>query len=186
VVCVVLFADDGIGLKRCWSYLTKTGGSRFLGFASEWKAKKSKRSVRGVWYAMREGEAMKAIIQWVATICFVAAGVALLVMPAGAAVTNAAAFAPTRFTVVDQGTVGKPDVVMIPGLASSRAVWDAEAKLLAPNYRLHIVQVNGFAGAPAGANAAGEILPGVVEELHQYIKAGMMKPVVIGHSLGGC
>ena len=99
---------------------------------------------------------------------------------------NAAALMmPTRFTVVDAGTVGKPDVVMIPGLASSRAVWDAEAAKLAPNYRLHLVQVNGFAGQAAGVNATGEILPGVVEELHGYIVANKMHPAVVGHSLGG-
>jgi len=87
--------------------------------------------------------------------------------------------------VVDEGTVGKPDVVLIPGLSSSRAVWDAEAKLLAPNYRLHLVQVDGFAGAPAGVNTTGPILPGLVEELHEYIAAAGIHPVVVGHSLGG-
>jgi pimeloyl-ACP methyl ester carboxylesterase len=95
------------------------------------------------------------------------------------------AFVPTRFTVTDAGAVGKPDLVLIPGLASSKSVWDGEAKLLGPNYRLHIVQVDGFAGAPVGGNANGPMLPGIVEELHGYIVAGTMHPVVIGHSLGG-
>ena len=94
-------------------------------------------------------------------------------------------FAPGRFTVVDQGTVGKPDVLMIPGMSSSRAVWDGEAKRLAPNYRLHLVQVNGFGGAPAGLNANGPILVPIVEELHAYIVANKMHPVVVGHSMGG-
>lgn len=135
------------------------------------------------------------ILQWLATMALVVAGVVLLVMPsraqvaADAKVGGSVTTGPTRFTVVDEGTAGKPDVVLIPGLASSRAVWDTEAKLLAPNYRLHLVQVDGFAGAPAGANATGPMLPAVVEELHQYIGtlsvAGGMKPVVIGHSLGG-
>ena len=125
-------------------------------------------------------------LQWLATLALVAAGVMLLVKPMGAhAQAAGAAFVPTRFTVVDAGTVGKPDVVLIPGLASSRAVWDAEAKLLAPNYRLHLVQVDGFAGAPAGANASGLMLPGIVEELHGYIAAAGMRPIVVGHSLGG-
>jgi pimeloyl-ACP methyl ester carboxylesterase len=122
---------------------------------------------------------MKAL-QFLATLVLVLAGIALLVEP-----SHAAVFVPTRFTVVDAGTVGKPDVVLIPGLASSRTVWDAEAKLLAPNYRLHLVQIGGFAGAPAGPNATGLILPGVVDELHQYIVAGKMHPAVVGHSLGG-
>lgn len=138
--------------------------------------------------------AMK-VMQWLATVALVVAGVALLVRPmraraqaaatAGSSTAGSPAAGPTRFTVVDEGTVGKPDVVMIPGLSSSRAVWDAEAKLLAPNYRLHLVQVNGFAGAPAGVNASGPILPGIVEELHGYISAAGMRPVVVGHSLGG-
>ena len=125
------------------------------------------------------------VMQWLATVVLVLAGVMLLVQPLTARAQGAGAFVPTRFTVVDAGTVGKPDVVLIPGLSSSRAVWDGEAKLLAPNYRLHLVQVNGFAGAPAGANSTGPILPGIVEELHGYIVAAGIHPVVVGHSLGG-
>jgi len=94
---------------------------------------------------------------------------------------------PTRFTVTVQGAeAGKaPDILLIPGLASSREVYAAEAKILAPNYRLHLLQVDGFAGAPAGPNATGPMLPGIVEELHQYIVANHIHPAVIGHSLGG-
>jgi len=130
------------------------------------------------------------MLQWLATVVFVVAGILLLVGPSHAAVVTSPVFVPTRFTVVDAGTVGKPDVVLIPGLGSSRAVWDAEAKLLGPNYRLHTLQVNGFAGAAAGGNAvvagaASAMLPGIVEELHKYILANKMHPVVVGHSLGG-
>ena len=116
---------------------------------------------------------------------FVVAGILLLIQPLHAAPPAAAASAPTRFSVEDAGAAGKPDVILIPGLASSHTVWAAEAKLLAPSYRLHILQVNGFAGAPAGPNATGPILPGVVEELHQYILTRRMHPAVVGHSLGG-
>ena len=127
-------------------------------------------------------------LQWLATVVLVLAGDLLLVQPLTAhsqAAAAATTFVPTRFTVVDAGTVGKPDVVLIPGLGSSRAVWDGEAKLLAPNYRLHLVQVDGFAGVPAGANSTGPILPGIVEELHGYIASAGIHPVVVGHSLGG-
>lgn len=132
-------------------------------------------------------EAVMKALQWLATVMFVLAGIALLCAPANGQGGTAAkaSFVPTRFTVTDAGTVGKPDVVLIPGLASSKSVWDAEAKLLGPNYRLHILQVDGFAGAPAGANGMGEMLPEVVEELHGYIAGSGMKPVVVGHSLGG-
>jgi pimeloyl-ACP methyl ester carboxylesterase len=131
------------------------------------------------------------VMQWLATVVLVLAGVMLLVKPLTAHAQAAAAAAgsqtagPTRFTVVDAGTVGKPDVVLIPGLSSSRAVWDAEAKLLAPNYRLHLVQVDGFAGTPAGVNVSGPMLPEIVNELHGYIAAAGIHPVVVGHSLGG-
>jgi pimeloyl-ACP methyl ester carboxylesterase len=129
---------------------------------------------------------MMKVLQWMATAMFVLAGIALLCAPSSAQVVGThTAFVPTRFTVVDAGTAGKPDVLMIPGLASSRAVWDAEAKLLGPNFRLHLVQIDGFAGAPAGVNATGPMLPGIIDELHGYIVAGGMHPVVIGHSLGG-
>ncbi len=94
--------------------------------------------------------------------------------------------APTRFTVVDAGTAGKPDLLLIPGLSSSRAVWDAEAAKLGPNFRLHLLQVNGFAGQPAGVNAgATDLLPAIVDEVHAYIAANGMHPDVMGHSLGG-
>jgi len=127
---------------------------------------------------------MKAL-QWLATAVLVVAGVVLLCVPANGQAMKMGTFVPTRFTVTDAGTVGKPDVVLIPGLASSKAVWDGEVKLLGPNYRLHVLQVAGFAGAPAGPNAAAGMLPGIVEELHGYIAAAGMKPVVVGHSLGG-
>jgi pimeloyl-ACP methyl ester carboxylesterase len=96
--------------------------------------------------------------------------------------------APTRFSVVIQGVApGKgADVILIPGLSSSRDVYAAEAKLLTANYRLHLIQIAGFAGDPAGPNATGPILAPVVEQLHQYIVTNKLQPVpVIGHSLGG-
>ncbi|WGM39155.1 alpha/beta hydrolase [Caulobacter sp. NIBR1757] len=91
---------------------------------------------------------------------------------------------PTRFTVEVRGK--GPDVILIPGLASSRAVWEPTAKALEGRYRLHIVQVNGFAGSPAGANAQGPIVDGMVEELAAYVADNKLdRPAVIGHSMGG-
>ncbi|MGA3080400.1 MAG: alpha/beta hydrolase [Terracidiphilus sp.] len=116
----------------------------------------------------------------------VLAGTALPCVPCSAAQAAApAGFAPTRFSVLDQGTAGKPDVLLIPGMSSSSAVWETEAMMLAPDYRLHLVQVGGFAGAPAGPNASGPLLVPIVEELHAYIVANKMHPIVIGHSMGG-
>jgi pimeloyl-ACP methyl ester carboxylesterase len=127
-----------------------------------------------------DGE-MTKLLQILVTLVFLVGGVVLLCVP-----VRAQDFTPVRFTVLDTGKVGAPDVVLIPGLASSRSVWDAEAKLLAPNFRLHLVQVNGFGSQAAGANATGTaLLPGIVEELHTYLVVGKMHPVVVGHSLGG-
>jgi pimeloyl-ACP methyl ester carboxylesterase len=103
-----------------------------------------------------------------------------------AASPEAAASAPeaSRFSVEVRGQ--GPDVILIPGLASPRAVWDDLAPRLAGRYRLHLVQVAGFAGEPAGANAEGPILRPLVEALHRYIVAkGLQRPAIIGHSLGG-
>jgi pimeloyl-ACP methyl ester carboxylesterase len=119
------------------------------------------------------------------TILFLLAGILLLRKPVfGQAITTA----PTRFSVVTQGVVsGKgADVILIPGLASSRDVYAAEARLLAPNYRLHLIQIAGFAGEPVGPNVTGPILAPVVEQIHQYVVAGKLQhPAIIGHSLGG-
>lgn len=82
-----------------------------------------------------------------------------------------------------------PDVVMIPGLSSPRAVWDATAAQLKGRYRLHIVQVRGF-GDAAGINAEGPVLEPVMHEVADYIDdcitdAGRAAPAIIGHSMGG-
>jgi pimeloyl-ACP methyl ester carboxylesterase len=123
---------------------------------------------------------------WSGVVMFVVAG-GLLTSGLASAPKDLAppAFTPTRFTVVDEGRTGKPDVVLVPGLTSSREIWAGEAKLLAQNYRLHLMQMNGFGGQPAGPNATGEILPAIVEQRHAYCESLVTKPVVIGHSLGG-
>jgi pimeloyl-ACP methyl ester carboxylesterase len=79
-----------------------------------------------------------------------------------------------------------PDVVLIPGLASSGAVWDATVKQLSATHRVHVVQVAGFAGAPVAGNAEGPVVEPLVEAIDGYIKSAHLKsPAVIGHSMGG-
>jgi pimeloyl-ACP methyl ester carboxylesterase len=79
-----------------------------------------------------------------------------------------------------------PDVVLIPGLACSTAVWDGTVARLQGRYRLHLVQVAGFAGAPSGPNAQGPVLQPVVDAIDAYIRTNKLKsPRVIGHSMGG-
>lgn len=95
----------------------------------------------------------------------------------------AEAFASERIAV---RTVGDgPDVVLIPGLSSSPAVWESTTAAL-PGYRYHFVQIRGFAGLEPGANAEGPVVAPVAEEIARYIKeSALAQPVLVGHSLGG-
>ena len=111
--------------------------------------------------------------------------------PVEAAPTDASprVFADSRLIVRDRisiEVVGHgSDIVMIPGLASSRETWRAIAERLRANYRLHLVQVAGFAGEPVRGNAAGEFFAPVVADIAAYL-ATLGKPaMVMGHSLGG-
>jgi pimeloyl-[acyl-carrier protein] methyl ester esterase len=78
-----------------------------------------------------------------------------------------------------------PDLIFIPGLASSRETWKATADRLKDRYRLHLIQIAGFAGEMARANGSGDVLVPTAEALDAYIAANHLAPaVVIGHSLG--
>lgn len=100
--------------------------------------------------------------------------------PAGAP----SAFASARISIATQGQ--GPDVILIPGLTSSPEIWDTTAAALDDAHRVHLVHVNGFAGAPAGANSEGAVSAPVAEEIARYIReAGLQRPAVIGHSMGG-
>lgn len=99
-------------------------------------------------------------------------------------------FADSRLVVRDRFSdeiVGRgPDLVLIPGLASSRATWKATAERLRGHYRLHLIQIAGFAGEPARANASGEVLIPTAEAIDAYLVAQKLTPAtLIGHSLGG-
>jgi pimeloyl-ACP methyl ester carboxylesterase len=107
--------------------------------------------------------------------------IALLAWYAGAAMAEPVS---DRITVTVRGK--GPDVVLIPGLACSNAVWELTAKRLQEHYRLHLVQAAGFAGAPPRANSQGPVVQPTVDAIHAYIKTNKLKaPKVIGHSLGG-
>ena len=105
-----------------------------------------------------------------------------LILPLGAGVAQAAE--PTRFSVEVRGK--GPDVILIPGLASSRDVWRATATQLEGRYRVHLIQVAGFAGAAPDGNAEGAVVEPLADEIVAYIRdRGLDQPAVIGHSMGG-
>nr|WP_318381457.1 alpha/beta hydrolase [uncultured Enterobacter sp.] len=79
-----------------------------------------------------------------------------------------------------------PDVVLIPGLASSREVWRPLADRLKATHRVHLVQLAGFAGEPAVSPAQDRVAAPASQALSQWLeKENIVKPTIIGHSLGG-
>jgi pimeloyl-ACP methyl ester carboxylesterase len=94
-----------------------------------------------------------------------------------------AEFSSDRIAVRVEGS--GPDVVLIPGLTSQPRVWESTVKSV-PGYRYHLVHVRGFAGLPAGANAKGDVVAPVAEDIARYMReAGLKRPAVVGHSMGG-
>ena len=94
---------------------------------------------------------------------------------------EAPAFASDRLSVEVMGQ--GPDVILIPGFASSREVWQPLAQRLAATHRVHLVQLAGFAGEP-WTHGDGAFVQPVVDELARYA-ATLNRPAVIGHSMGG-
>jgi pimeloyl-ACP methyl ester carboxylesterase len=103
--------------------------------------------------------------------------------PSLSAPAAAKPFAPTRFSVVEQGS--GPDVILIPGLTGSREVWKGSVAAV-PGYRYHLVQVAGFGGSAPRGNARGNVVAPLAEEIARYIAArGLRRPAIVGHSMGG-
>src|SRR5687768_8392054 len=103
----------------------------------------------------------------------------LLLLPLAAAAAPAPAlpapppaFASDRIVVERVGE--GPDVLLVPGLSSSPEVWRSATHAV-PGYRYHLVHVSGFAGRPAGANAAGPVVEPVAEEIARYIRESGLK-----------
>ncbi|MBA3863714.1 MAG: alpha/beta hydrolase [Erythrobacter sp.] len=92
-----------------------------------------------------------------------------------------------RFSVAVEGN--GPDIILIPGLGTPRAVWAETVDALAGCYTIHSIQLRGF-GDDAGVNATGPVLDPFVHELADYIddeivNNGRKPPVIVGHSMGG-
>lgn len=108
---------------------------------------------------------------------------ASIVSPAQAEPTRAEApaFISDRLSVEVMGQ--GPDVILIPGFASSREVWRPLARRLSATHRVHMVQLAGFAGE-AWTHGDGAFVQPAVDELARYA-ATLNRPAVIGHSMGG-
>ncbi|WP_049763125.1 alpha/beta fold hydrolase [Hirschia baltica] len=97
---------------------------------------------------------------------------------------------PTRFTVeiygeiAEQSASGKPQIILLPGLASSPDVWDATREQLEATHEVHVLHVNGFAGSDVGQNSEPGSLFEIAKQVSAYASA-LEKPSIIGHSMGG-
>jgi pimeloyl-ACP methyl ester carboxylesterase len=115
---------------------------------------------------------------------WIPAAIAALLLASCTTATVPRAFVSDRISVETRGS--GPDLILIPGLTGHREIWNGVAGTLDDRYRLHLVQVNGFGGVPAGANAQGTVAAPVAEEIARYIReANLQRPAVIGHSMGG-
>ncbi len=109
---------------------------------------------------------------------------ALFLVLALAAPAHAQAFRSDRIAVQTRGQ--GPDVILIPGLASTSLVWSRLADRLDDDHTVHLVSVRGFGDLAAGANASGPLIGPVSAEVLRYVRTqGLERPAVIGHSMGG-
>lgn len=93
------------------------------------------------------------------------------------------AIAATAFTVDVTGNASGAPMILIPGLASSGAVWDGTVQRYCGARRCHVLTLAGFAGVPA---IDGPLLATAEQQLSEYIAANKLaQPVIVGHSLGG-
>ncbi len=77
-----------------------------------------------------------------------------------------------------------PDIILIPGLASSGEVWDDTVVKLAKNHTCHVLTLPGFAGNDPVDIRSG-FIPAMDSLIADYIRTLNGKVILIGHSLGG-
>ena len=119
-----------------------------------------------------------------AALAAIAAPLPAFAQPSSPAASAQAEVRMDHISIVKMGS-GSP-VILIPGLASPRGVWDGVAPELARHHSVYLVQVNGFAGDEPGSNLKAGILNGIVSDLAAYMdREKIAKAPVIGHSMGG-
>lgn len=95
-------------------------------------------------------------------------------------------FVSDRIAVERLGNPEGPSVILIPGMASTSAVWQKLTPALADIYDLHLVNVRGFGEYPAEGNGAGLVGAPSAAEVMRYIEEMQLEaPAIIGHSMGG-
>jgi pimeloyl-ACP methyl ester carboxylesterase len=96
------------------------------------------------------------------------------------------------FTVYIEGE--GPDVLLIPGLSTPRAVWDKTREQLKDRFRVHTIQTRGFGDkaptetlAPEGRSLLDSYAFHLADYIDDYVIriSGGQSPAIIGHSMGG-
>ncbi len=117
----------------------------------------------------------------IALVAAIATAVSVSSNSARGAEISLAPQAPQAFAVQVSGQ--GQDMVLIPGLASSGAVWDDTVAHYRQHYRCHVLTLAGFAGTPA---IQGDLLDQAEQGISKYIEGQHLDhPVIVGHSLGG-
>lgn len=107
-----------------------------------------------------------------------AALAALLLLPAAAHAEDAPC---PPFEVTGTG----PDLVLVPGLGSSPETWEKQKASLAKDYRLHLVQLAGFAGRAAVGDPATLLARAEAEIIRHLDCEKVSQAAYVGHSMGG-
>jgi len=77
---------------------------------------------------------------------------------------------------------GRP-MILIPGLSSGGETWDSTVAHYKDRFECHVLTVAGFNGVP---RVPAPMLPTVRDSIAAYIRdKKLVKPVIVGHSLGG-
>ncbi len=97
---------------------------------------------------------------------------------------SALAFESNFISIQTQGS--GPDIILVHGFASSSEVWSDLVQEISPDYKIHLVQITGFAGSRASEHKPVSFLTEVRSEIVRYInEESLERPTVIGHSMGG-
>lgn len=106
-----------------------------------------------------------------------------VVVAVAVSVTISGRFAAYR-QVFDVKVVGSgTPVLLVPGLATTGAVWDSTVARLRDRYELHVLTLAGFGGPKT---LGSPFLPRVSSAIVEYIEERRLSGVVVvGHSLGG-
>jgi len=80
------------------------------------------------------------------------------------------------------GSGGRP-LILVPGLATGGWVWQETVRAFSKEHAVYVVTLPGFDGRPAVAGDPFDAARSALKELVATRK--LVKPVIIGHSLGG-